>query len=505
MPEFYLSHDSQATGNPDATARTMLAQQGFKRVSFLDWLFHSEEGVRASILKRLPVLILVAGAILRIIGTASSAIWNDEANMLYRTTIPFLTLWQEGSESSGDLLLEILLRPLMAISHSLWLLRLPSMLAGVISLFLVYKLMVRLGFNFRQQIATATITSFLPGLIWIAQDARTYSLLACLFLAALWFALESGWIGLLAVCGLMIYTHRIGAVFSVSALLICLYVFQWKANKILKVGLLTLVAWIPAVVYIILQWAIQQPWQPHLIFSWFLYSSIRAFWPELYPDWFYLLSSLVFLRTLAYLFSRVTAFCRIVPLMAWTIPLIGLIAFSLLTTNVILYRTIQPVLFPFALWLGWEIGSERSFRFYRFPYVWSIMLIIGLMFWHPAQRGAGLDLVAAEIRSQWRTGDRLVYATDTVAQPFNYYLGDLPHEWLTVVSNPFLFSPGHVHNVPLPQGTLHRSWVIIPNDGLITPDEETILMDMVHHQRPVFKTIVFVQNAPIDVYLVEEP
>ena len=38
MPEFYLSHDSQATGNPDATARTMLAQQGFKRVSFLDWL-----------------------------------------------------------------------------------------------------------------------------------------------------------------------------------------------------------------------------------------------------------------------------------------------------------------------------------------------------------------------------------------------------------------------------------------------------------------------------------
>ena len=155
-------------------------------------------------LPKLPLFILALGAVIRILGTGSSALWYDESATLFRTGIPFLTLWVERSENSGDLLLELIERPLMALSHNLWLFRLPSMLAGLVSLWLVWKLMRRLDFSLPQQVLASTFVAFLPGLIWIAQDARVYGILALLILAALWFALESRWLGLLAVCGLMV-------------------------------------------------------------------------------------------------------------------------------------------------------------------------------------------------------------------------------------------------------------------------------------------------------------
>ena len=454
----------------------------------------------------LPVLILAFGAILRITGTGAAAIWQDEANTVRRASSPFLTLWMDGSENSGDLLLEIILRPLMAISHSVWMLRLPSMLAGLLSLWLVRKLMQRLDFTLPQQIAAATIVACLPGLLWIAQDARAYSLLACLFLAALWFALESRWYGLLAVCGLMIYAHKIGPAFAITALVIGAYVFPWKIRRILLVAGLTVIAWIPALVNMLTHWIIQQPWQPQLTGAWLLYSTVRAIWPMLYPDWFWLLAFAILLRTLLYLFYKTRAYSRIVPLIAWTLPCLALVTVSLVTrNNMLMYRTLQPALFPFALWLGWEIGRERSFTFLRFPYAWTAVLIIGLALWHPAQRGGGLDQVASQIRSQWRNGDTLLYTTDTIGLPFDYYLGDLPHAWDATVRSPFLLMPSYQRLTVEPYtGAPARSWVIIPEDGLITQEERAVLTDLVHHQQPVY-TVAYMQAATINVYLVEEP
>ena len=97
--------------------------------------------------RRLPALLLIIGAVLRVARTGAAAIWFDESNTLYRASIPFHTLFTETSENSGDLLLEIILRPLLALSHSVWMLRLPSMLAGLASLWLVWKLMERLDFT----------------------------------------------------------------------------------------------------------------------------------------------------------------------------------------------------------------------------------------------------------------------------------------------------------------------------------------------------------------------
>ena len=453
--------------------------------------------------RRLPALLLIIGAVLRVARTGAAAIWFDESNTLYRASIPFHTLFTETSENSGDLLLEIILRPLLALSHSVWMLRLPSMLAGLASLWLVWKLMERLDFTISQQILTSAIVAFLPGLLWMAQDARSYGLLACLFLAALWFALESRWLGLLAVCGLTVYSHNTGAICAGAAIAIAIYLYPWKARPILLVALGTILAWIPAILRMLDHWIIQQPWRPQVTLPWLVTSTIQALWPMLYGGWFTLATFITLVLTLLLLFSRVKAHGRIVPMLAWLLPYTGLVVFSLVVkNNMVQYRTLMPMLFPFALWLGWELGHKRKSNPVM-PVLWIGMLIAGMVIWDPSERGGHLDQVADQIRSQWRTGDSLLYTTTTVGLPFDYYLGDLPHTWDDTVRSEFLLNPFTVRSeVSIP--TITRSWVIYSDDPLITPAEREVLRDLAHHQQPLF-TVRYVQAAQIHVYLVEEP
>ena len=451
-------------------------------------------------IRRIPLFILAIGAVLRVVWTGASAIWYDEANIIHRSTIPFLTLFQETSENSGDLLLELILRPLLALSHSIWVLRLPSILAGLVSLWLVWVLMDRLAFTFKQQLITSIIVSLLPGLIWIAQDARTYGLLACLFLAALLFAIEGRWLGLFATCGLMMYAHKIGVAFALTALLVADYLHPKQTRWILLVSAGTLLAWIPAIVNMLSRWIIQQPWQPQLTLPWLVSSVITAIWPMNFNKWFLLLAFLLLIRTLFFLFSKNRTNGRIIPLAAWILPVMLLTAASLITrNNFVIYRSLMPALFPFALWLGWEMGKQKI------PALsWILMLVLGMTMWDPADRGGHLDQVTDQIRSQWRTGDQLVYTTATAGMPFDYYLGDLPHTWDDTVQAELLLIPSYDRiTINPPTGAAARSWVIIPEGGMITQGEQTILDDLVHHQAPVY-IVDYMQASTIQVYLVEE-
>lgn len=460
------------------------------------------------IIKELPAILLVFGALLRITGTGAAALWFDESNTLVRTNIPFMSLFSESSENSGDLLLEIVLRPLMSLGHSLWLLRLPSLLAGLVSLWLVWKLMQRLSFSPSQQTITAALVAFLPGLLWIAQDARSYGILSCLFLAAIWFALESNLIGLLVMCGLTIYAHNTGPVLAAAAFIISAYIYPWKIKHIILVGIITMMAWIPGIYRMLNHWIIQQPWAPILTLPWFLTSTIQAIWPELWGGGFFIaaLGTLLFTPFLLLSRSNVRARGRLIPLMAWTIPLGMLILFSIISKgNIILYRTLMPLLFPFSIWLGWELGTNGFINRLLLG-VWVVMLMAGLIIWDPASRGGGLDVIAEDIRSQWKPGDSLLYTTITVGYPFNYYLGDLPHRWDSTVKDPFfLTTPSLVHPwLDTPNGEVSRSWVVIPQEPiLITPEEWEALDDRTHHQDPIYK-IFYLQAAPVFIYLVEE-
>ena len=455
-------------------------------------------------LSKVSAFLLIIGGILRVAGTGAAALWFDEADLLHTSSLPFLSLFSEPTDNSGDLLLEIILRPLLALSHSVWILRLPSMLAGLVSLWLVWKLMDRLEFTLRQQIIAAALAAFLPGLLWMAQDARSYSLLTCLFLAALWFAVDGKWIGLLAAGGLTIYAHKTGTVCALTAIGVFAYLHPKELKKLALIVLGIILAWVPAMLNMFGEYSIAQPWQPNITGSSFMMSIIHAIWPILFKDPFtYLVGFLFLFMTVLLLFSRKTDNGRMVSLAAWIFPLSGLFFFSTFThNNVIMYRTLMPMLFPFAIWLGWELGRDRNFGDFMTG-LWAIAIIAGLITFNPADRGGHLDQITSEIRSQWRTGDSLIYTAATVGVPFDFYLSDLPHSWDGTLQDPFLSYPS-IPRQNTVTGTPLRSWVIVPEDPLITPGEQATMNDLTNHQEPIY-TIRYIQAAPINVYLVEKP
>jgi hypothetical protein len=463
---------------------------------------------------KLPALLLIFGAILRIVGTGSAAIWYDESVIVYRSGLPFMQLLTNQSDLSGDLLVDLLVRPLMAISHSLWLLRLPSMLAGLVSLWLVWKLMQRLSFSLGQQLITSVFMAFLPGLIWIGQDARSYGLVGLLLLGSLWFTLENNWLGTLSCCGLLPYCHSTAVLYGGAILLINLYLRPHYLKRTVLLGLAMGLAWLPAIARILINGhvaAALQPWSPTISLNWFLRSVAQAIWTTTgYSTLHSGMIIILLLLTVPLLFSNIKNLSRVTLLLAWTAPLGAMIAISIFQ-NILLYRTVMPMLYPFGLWLGWELGHSQSVpqlrdRLAQVLWVpWGTLLLVGLVTWSPAARGAGLDLAAAQIRSEWQAGDLLVYVTKTTGLPFNYYLGDLPHYQDPDVASEFLQEPGiHIPDTGSP-ATARRIWLVLPeNEKLVTPAEATGIERKFPHSSTPEMRLVYMQAAPISIYLVEE-
>ena len=451
---------------------------------------------------RIPVLFLISGALIRITTLGSAAIWYDEAVTLYRTSLPIWQLFTNQSEASGDLLLELVLRPIIAFdTHSLILLRLPSLLAGLISLWLVWLLMQKLEFTLTQQIITAALVAFLPGLLWMGQDARAYGLLGVLFLGALWFAIDGAWMGLLACCGLMPYCHSTGAVYALGALEIAFYLRPHSWKEILLTGLMVGLACLPALVRIIQSnEALTYAWGTSSSFEIWAISAYVALWTNTAVTQFFFAAT-VLAFTLPLILTEQKDHGRIIPLLGWGLPLAGLMLFSL-HRNVIIYRTYMPMLFPFVLWLGFELGAVARPVWLRTTLtgLWAVALIVGLLAWHPADRGGELDQVAAQIRADCQPGDQLVFATSTVALPFLFYLPGLPHTWLDIAKDPMMDVPGEPRTSLGCPGGCKRSWVIIPAEkDLITPAEWASLKPYMAGG-PVY-SVHYMQSATINVYL----
>jgi hypothetical protein len=174
-----------------------------------------------------------------------------------------------------------------------------------------------------------------------------------------------------------------------------------------------------------------------------------------------------------------------------------------IVANVFIYRTIMPLIIPFLLWLSWELGMGTRYRTIM-AMLWMCTVISGLGAYNPADRGAGVDRVAAQIRSDFQAGDVLMYTTQTVI-PFDYYLSDLPHVYAPAPGSNYFLDP---EGPPLISSTAEaetasRLWVFIPDDLLLTQTERAYLQDIVGEQAPVYK-LTYMQTSPLLVYLIEQ-
>jgi hypothetical protein len=471
-------------------------------------------------LSHLPAVLLIAGAILRIATIGAAAIWYDEAATLYRSSLPFWQLSTNLVDQSGCLVLDLLLHGIMWISpHSLILLRLPALVAGLVSLWMVWLITKRLDFNLEQKILAAALVSFLPGLLWIGQDARVYGLTACIFMVAVWYLINASWLGFTAACGLLLYCHNTGILLVAGLVIVfithIIFVetemdwihFRFEVNNIPKMLGILFITTIPVLVRILYRGELSngpmQPWAPQLTFDWFSMSVLQSIWAHVFSPT--IIGFLGFAILLAAILIIPYKIKQPLLVLVWLVPFAILIFVSLVFNNIFLYRTISPLIYPFCLWLAFTLAQDPVYVGRKMLTAgWMLMLVLSLVTWDPAARGGGLDLTSAEIRARFEPGDLIVYTTYTVSMPFDYYISDLPHLMAHLASSSYLNEPGDgITTDPSRLNAANRIWFISPDDGLINADE-MIFIDALHgpSNKPAYQ-VFYKQAATINVWVVD--
>jgi hypothetical protein len=189
--------------------------------------------------KRLFAVIFILAAILRLVGVWSAQLWYDEN---FTLILSRLSLAQMLAATAGDthpLLYYLLVWPIGQLLKSpdapVWLLRLPSLLFSLASVWLFWSIINHLCFhgngglrpdalniNRRVAVAALVLMVVMPIQIYYAQEARMYALLEMLVLAGFLAVIQRRWLWF-GVCGvLMLYTQNYGMYYWVALTLVAL-------------------------------------------------------------------------------------------------------------------------------------------------------------------------------------------------------------------------------------------------------------------------------------------
>ena len=455
-----------------------------------------------------PILIMLLGMLIRLLGYTSSSIRYDEAVSLYRATTPFIQYLSDLQRYSSLFLWEFILRLISIFGHEIWLIRLPAVLIGVSTLSIVLKLMHEFGFSTIQRSFIASMIAFCPGLLWVSQDARAYGLLIFLYLLAILFILERKWLGFVAICGLLIYTHIIGPAFAVGGFVFAFITYPKEWKKFILMGLAVVTTWIPWVLlYINIQSTpqfINTFWLGKFTFGPFILQMIYAYFTRLvsYPIIIVFLVTIVLSIIIAVKSSKRQTIKYSLIFLA---PFLIIFFESIFWENTLFYRTLITLIIPFALSLGSIITLDRkNLLAWVVAGLWMVTAVIGVIGWNPRLRGGDVDKAARMIKANWQEGDVIYYGTGTAALPFDYYLDDRPEYMLDGISNSNLTPPSLRRKfdfTPLENIEKDRAWVIFPLDTFIPKEQMNRLMDYVK-EGELISTVKVFEVPDIQVYLV---
>src|SRR3989339_181776 len=126
-------------------------------------------------------VILLAGTLLRTLAAWPSEVWLDEANGILLASSPFSAWADVLALDSSPPLYYLVLRVFATLSLSSFWLRIPSLLAGVLTLVLVHQVCTVLHSRRCGLLATALL-AFSPLHVFYSGELRMYSLLGLLAL-----------------------------------------------------------------------------------------------------------------------------------------------------------------------------------------------------------------------------------------------------------------------------------------------------------------------------------
>ncbi len=132
-----------------------------------------------------PGVVFVFALVPRLAGLAARPFWLDEVFTLQRASLPPPALVLDSFENHHMPSFFLMLRPLVALGHPEFWLRLPSAVFGAVAVALVFLIARRIGGWLAGALA-ALIIGLSPMALAFSQEARSYTLEMCLILFALY-------------------------------------------------------------------------------------------------------------------------------------------------------------------------------------------------------------------------------------------------------------------------------------------------------------------------------
>jgi uncharacterized membrane protein len=190
-------------------------------------------------------IILTVAAVLRFAFIWRNPFWYDENFTLLLVRLP---LDRMLAATAGDVhppLFYLLLWPLGQIPGlPVWVLRIPSAMFSVLSVWLLYKIVSK-TLAPKLQLVVLIIFALIPQQIYYAQEARMYALLTALLLGT-WLAVLGqrwGWLFVLSLA--MVYTHNYGLFYVASIWLAGMFYQRSNWKQLTLATALAGICWLP--------------------------------------------------------------------------------------------------------------------------------------------------------------------------------------------------------------------------------------------------------------------
>jgi hypothetical protein len=496
----------------------------------------TESNKRSSNLIFITIIAAVsAGIALRINGIFTTGIWYDESLPFAVGRLPFWSMLYATRYTDAPPLWDLIVWwSIRVLGQNEIALRLPSLIASVFILWLVYKISGEFNLNSLQKAVVMVFICLLPYQIWIAQDGRSYAIFSALYLGGAWFALRGRWLGLTACSGLILYSHYAGP-FYVLSLYITASLTTGMSFKNLKsliasgvVALLSFIPWMPTYMATL----VEKIAVPPLTASDLLGMFYRIMFADALSQSALLLLGLIAIA--GCLLLSVLVMCiqiyktiknklfstdqdgtdmgiRYIQLtLIALLPLLAMVIWSVVWKNFIYYRLLVPLAIPLILWALFSLASYVSTWLVKYLFIplWLILLLAGVANWSPLSRDGNLHHAIDMINMQWEPGDIIYHITGTSYMPFSNYTANKPmylideqqHGWLL---RPQLQDIFRIKRSALEDIKYKRVWIVYASSEKLISGSARRRADQYIENGVLIDVVQAWQFAPIKVYLVE--
>jgi hypothetical protein len=285
--------------------------------------------------------------------------WYDEMFSLYSYRLPL-----DQILSSWNPIFTILAKVSVTIFGANALaIRLQAVITSLAGLWMAWILADMFGLSRPRRIIALAVLAVLPYNSWMAQDGRSYALLSLLYLALIYYALKGSWTGFVIVGTLLTFTHVVGMFYAVGGVAVLLLTHRVKVKStswvVICIGCVVLSMALIGVGLVRASEATRfaNSVTPDLVLNSLTHATIVNG-----PYWLLLSWSVALLVGVGIaLLSAVKAWrdpVRGALALATWLPLAGFILAGLAYKNVILYRTLSPMIAPLVIWIIYWIPKR---------------------------------------------------------------------------------------------------------------------------------------------------